>query len=309
MLVGTGKVVGVKDTLVSIGSCRWASRSALEEHLVLVVGCFFGLSVLCGAGLGSLRCFGGAWGVVLSGSRLHFDLVNGQVVFVFTVFAGDSIPELLKALSADAEFLGDCLLCGVIGKEDKGLKGCVRISLLVDAPQNVVEEGLEVDGHGALIGLPGTSDASGLARVAMGRLVDQSGRLVGVRSAVGGLCASAGKGARRLWIPGHILEAVGRAHGRLVGHVEGVEGALEVLVIVVVVRLAVLHGEQRLGQEEVLDLGPGRVLLVDALELDAGGGFIGRDFVEPLDGFACVCVDALVARLETMELGECLGEC
>ena len=52
---------------------------------------------------------------------------------------------------------------------------------------------------------------------------------------------------RRLGSLGHVLEAVRRADGCAIGHVEGVEGAFEILVVVVLVRLAILHGEQCVG--------------------------------------------------------------
>lgn len=54
----------------------------------------------------------------------------------------------------------------------------------------------------------------------------------------------------------------------------------------------------------MLHLSPRRVGFVDAFELDTARGFIGRDFVEPLDGFAGVGVDALSAVLEAVELGK-----
>jgi hypothetical protein len=38
--------------------------------------------------------------------------------------------------------------------------------------------------------------------------------------------------------------------------------------------------------------------------VDAFGGFVGRDLVEPLDGFASIGVDALSAVLEALELVE-----
>lgn len=79
--------------------------------------------------------------------------------------------------------------------------------------------------------------------------------------------------------------------------------------VVVLVRLAVFHGEQCLGQQELLHLAPCGIGLVASLEMDAACGLIGRDFIEPLDGLACVGVDALVAILEAMELSECLSSC
>lgn len=54
----------------------------------------------------------------------------------------------------------------------------------------------------------------------------------------------------------------------------------------------------------MLHLGPGAVSFVGAFELDAACGLVGRDFIEPFDGFARVGVDALGAILEAMELGE-----
>ena len=54
----------------------------------------------------------------------------------------------------------------------------------------------------------------------------------------------------------------------------------------------------------MLHLCPRRVSFVDALELDAARGFVGRDFVEPLDGFAGIGVDALSAVLEAVELSK-----
>jgi hypothetical protein len=99
------------------------------------------------------------------------------------------------------------------------------------------------------------------------------------------------------------------AHRGLVGHVEGVEGAFEVFVVLILVRLAVVDGEQRLGQEELLDLGPRGVYFFAALELDAVRDFDGGhggDVVEPLDGLAGIGVDAVAAILEALELVECL---
>jgi hypothetical protein len=125
------------------------------------------------------------------------------------------------------------------------------------------------------------------------------------------VCGSGGRlrllareGSRRLGRLGRVLGAARGTHRGLVGHVEGVEGALQIFVVVILLGLAVLHGEQRLWQEEFLHVAPCSVCLVDALEVDAFGGFVGRDLVEPLDGFARVCVDALGAVLEALELVE-----
>jgi hypothetical protein len=89
-----------------------------------------------------------------------------------------------------------------------------------------------------------------------------------------------------------------------------VEGALEsgCVLVFVVFRVRVLLREQRLGQQKLFDLGPGRVCLVDALEQDAArhldvGHF--RDLVEPFDGLVGVAVDALAAALlQAVELRE-----
>jgi hypothetical protein len=59
----------------------------------------------------------------------------------------------------------------------------------------------------------------------------------------------------------------------------------------------------------VLHLCPRGVCFVDALEDNAAGGFVGRDFIEPLDGFAGIGVDALGAIFEAVELGEGLSWC
>jgi hypothetical protein len=228
------------------------------------------------------------------------------VVPVLTVFAGHGITKLLQALGANAKFLRDCLLCRVIGEEDEGLESRVRVLFLVDAPKNVAEEGLEVHGYGTLGRLLNVQELAAVAGGAIGRLDGGRSSLLFVPGFTCHLDTLAEKRLGGLWRLGRIPDAVGRAHGGLVGQIEGREGALEVLVVVVVVGLAVFHGQQRLGEHELVHLGPGRVCFVDALELDAVGDFARDrgDVVEPFDGFARVGVDALSAGLQPVQLGE-----
>jgi hypothetical protein len=94
------------------------------------------------------------------------------MVLVLAVLTGDSIAQLLQALSPDAEILCDRLLGRVVGEEDEGLESCIGIALLVDAPQDVAEERLEVDGYGALSRLVGASDVVAVASSAVGRRRD-----------------------------------------------------------------------------------------------------------------------------------------
>lgn len=197
MLVRACEVVRVENALVGRGwsgrsssSCR-TSWGALEKHFILVVGCFLGLDLACGAGLGSLGSFGCGWGVVLRGSGLDFDLVDGEMIFVLAIFASDGISQLLKALGSDAEFLSNRLLRGVVGEEDEGLQGRIRVSLLVDAPQDMIEEGLQVDRHGAFSRLLGTGHLAAVASGAVGRFPRYSHCFLGMHSAVGGLPSSA----------------------------------------------------------------------------------------------------------------------
>lgn len=59
----------------------------------------------------------------------------------------------------------------------------------------------------------------------------------------------------------------------------------------------------------MLHLCPCSIRFIHALEDNAASGFVGRDFVEPFDGFAGIGVDALGAICEAMELGEGLSWC
>jgi hypothetical protein len=149
MLVRACEIVGIEDALV-VGTSGWASRSALKKHFIVVIGVIHGLTLNNRTGLGTLHRFRGDGGAGLSGYRFNFQLVYSQMVLVLSVLTGDRIAQLLQALSPDAELLCNCLLVRVVRKEDEGLEGCIRIALLVDAPQDVVEEGLEVDRHNAL---------------------------------------------------------------------------------------------------------------------------------------------------------------
>ena len=79
--------------------------------------------------------------------------------------------------------------------------------------------------------------------------------------------------------------------------------------VVVFVGIALFHGEQCLRQQKLLHLSPCSICFIDALEDNTTGGFVGRDFVEPLDGFAGIGVDAIGAIFEAMELGEGLLSC
>lgn len=91
------------------------------------------------------------------------------MVLVFAVFTSNSISELLKAFSTDAELLSDGLLGRIIGEEDEGLQGRIWIALLVDAPQDVIEEGLEIDRHGAFGRLVSASHVGTAACGTVGR--------------------------------------------------------------------------------------------------------------------------------------------
>jgi hypothetical protein len=110
----------------------------------------------------------------------------------------------------------------------------------------------------------------------------------------------------RVWRLGGVLEAVCGAHGSAVRDVEGVEGALQILVVVVIVRfLGIIYGQECLWQEEFLDLGPGSVRFVDAFELDAArrlDGGHGGDVIEPPNGFKGIGIEALTAILQAVEL-------
>jgi hypothetical protein len=298
MLIGAAKVIGVKDTLVVRRRCRATRR--LEEDRVFFVRINRGL---CGGCVTRLWSFSRLWC-----GRLSLQLLQSQMVSVLAVFARHGIAELLQALGPNAKLLCNRLFCGVVGEEDKGLKGGIGVVLLVDAPEDMAEQGLEVDGDSSLGRF---LDARKLAAVAgrpVWRLEYERSRLLLVPGFVGagGCDALAKKRLGRLWAVWGFVYAVGGAHRGPVRHIEGVERALEILVVVVLVGLAVFHGQQRLRQHEPLHLGPCGIGFLDALELDAVRDLAGdgRDLVEPLDGFAAVGVDALGARLQAVELGE-----
>jgi hypothetical protein len=91
------------------------------------------------------------------------------------------------------------------------------------------------------------------------------------------------------------------AHGSAIRDIEGIEGALQILVVVIILRfLGIVYGQERLWQEKLLDLGPGSVCFVDAFKLDAArrlnSGHRG-DIIEPPDGFKGIGIEALVAVL------------
>jgi hypothetical protein len=186
MLVCTCEIVRIEDALVVLSRCG-ASWSALEKHLILVIGVIYGLALGYGAGLGSLCRFGCDWSGALCYGCFYFYLVDGQMVFVFAVFTSDSISELLKALGADAKLLSNRLLRRVVSEEDEGLQSCIRVSLLVDAPQDVVEERLEIDGHRALGRLIGASHLGAVVGVTVGGCLEERGCLVGMCGAIDGL--------------------------------------------------------------------------------------------------------------------------
>lgn len=197
MLIRTCEVIRVENALVGRGwsggsgsSCR-TSWGALEEHFIVVVRCFLGLDLACRAGLGSFGCFGCGRGVVLHGSGLDFDLVYGEMILVLAVFASDSISQLFKALGSDSEFLSNRLLRRVVSEEDEGLQGRIRVSFFVDAPQDMVEEGLQIDRHSALSRLLGTGHLAAVASGAVRRFPRCSNCLLGMHGAVGGLGSSA----------------------------------------------------------------------------------------------------------------------
>jgi hypothetical protein len=298
VLIGAAKVVGVEHTLVVRRRCGATRR--LEENRIFFVGINRRLRGGCVTGLRSLSRFGRG--------RLSLQLLHGQRVPVLTIFARHGITELLQALGPNAKLLRDRLFCGVVGEEDEGLEGGIGIVLLIDAPQDMAEEGLEVHGDSALGSLPGARELAAVAGRPVWRLEYERSRLLLVPGFVGarGCDALTKERLGRLWALRVLVHAVGGAHRGAVGHVEGVERALEILVVVVLVGLAVFHGQKRLGQHELLHLGPCGIGLLDALKLDAVRDLAGdrRDLVEPLDGFATVGVDALGARLQAVELGE-----
>lgn len=167
MLACTCKIVGVEDALVVRSSCG-ASWSALEKDLVLVIRIVIGLALDCGAGLGSLCRFGCSGGGALSSGRFDFYLVDGQMVLILAIFTSNGIAELFEALSADAELLSDGLLGRIISEENEGLQSCIGVSLFIDAPQDVVEERLEIDGHSALGRLVAAGDVAAAVSGATG---------------------------------------------------------------------------------------------------------------------------------------------
>jgi hypothetical protein len=140
MLVGTAEVVGVKHALIVRRSCRATRR--LEKNSVFLVGIIRRLSGRHMAGLWSLSRFGRG--------RLSLQLLQSQVVSVLPILARHGIAQLLQAFRPDAKLLCNCLFGGIVGEEDEGFKSCVGVLFLVDAPQNVAEEGLKIDGDGPL---------------------------------------------------------------------------------------------------------------------------------------------------------------
>jgi hypothetical protein len=170
----------------------------------------------------------------------------------------------------------------------------------------MAEEGLQVCRDGTLGGLLYARKLVAVASGPVWRLHDQFRHLILGFSPFGRLDAPAQGRLGRLWRLGRIVYAVGGAHGGLIRHVERIERALQVLVVVILLRLAVLHGQQSLGQQELLHLGPCSILLLAALELHAVCDFAGsgRDLVEPLDGFAAIGVDTLGACLEALDVSE-----
>jgi hypothetical protein len=68
---------------------------------------------------------------------------NAQPVAVFAILAANDISELLKTLAANVKSFGSIGLGRIVAEEDEGFKGSSRIELLMNAPQNIVEERLE----------------------------------------------------------------------------------------------------------------------------------------------------------------------
>jgi hypothetical protein len=100
------------------------------------------------------------------------------MVLELAVFTSNSVAELLQALGPDTKFLGNHLLRGVVREEDERVEGCVGVRLLVDAPEDVVEQRLQVDGDCAFGGLFGSREFYAVARSAIGRLQGQRCRLL-----------------------------------------------------------------------------------------------------------------------------------
>jgi hypothetical protein len=224
-LVCTCEIVRVEDALV-VGSSGGASWSALEKHFVLVIGVVLGLGFDYGAGLGAFCRFRCGCSGALSSVRFDFYLVDGQMVLIFAIFTSDGITELFKTLGTDSKLLSDGLLSRVISEEDEGLEGSIRVSLLVDTPQDMVEERLEIDRYRALGRLIGTGHLGTIASGMVRRCLGQCGCLFGVCDAIGKLGCLARTRTKRLGGLGHVLEAVRGADRGAVRHVEGVEGAL-----------------------------------------------------------------------------------
>jgi hypothetical protein len=300
LLVGAAELVRIEDALVA-NARSWTARR-LEEDGIFIIRVVQRLDLSRVARLWSLHCFGR----IRSGHRLGLQLLHSEVVPVLAVLARHGIAQLLQTLGSNAKLLGNDLLRGIIREQDEGLESHVGVFLLVDAPQDMTEEGLKMNGDSALGSLFDAGQVDAAAGVVVGRVHHQSCRLILVFRFIDRPGALAQERLGRLGRLGRVFHAMCGAHRGPVRHVERIKGALEILVVLILVRLAVFHGQQRLGQHMLLYLAPRDVRLLDAFQFHAVSDFARhrRDLVEPFHGLAGVGVDALRAGLEAVQLGE-----
>lgn len=146
-LVRSSKLVGIPDPLPVYSLYLRSTWSSLQEHgaLVVRVDLSFAVTGMAGFGSGYRLSFHSFFGNGAVFRHLRLQLVNCQAVSILSFLASNGIAELLQALSSDGELGSNVLLGLMVGKEYEGREGGIRVALLVDDPQDVVEEWLEID--------------------------------------------------------------------------------------------------------------------------------------------------------------------
>jgi hypothetical protein len=70
--------------------------------------------------------------------------LHTRAIALITIFPADSFAQLFKALAPYVEALGIVRLLRIIAEENEGFQGGDGVQFLVDAPQNIIEEWLEL---------------------------------------------------------------------------------------------------------------------------------------------------------------------
>jgi hypothetical protein len=82
-----------------------------------------------------------------NGVALDFLALDELSVFELTLFPCDDVTDISETLGADTEALSKLGLGWVVGQEDERFQSSDRVQLLVNAPEDIVEQGAQVRGN------------------------------------------------------------------------------------------------------------------------------------------------------------------